>query len=120
MFVPPGQDPSIEQNETVWSFGLGFAVEIPDGWVGLIKDRSSVFNGGFTILSGVIDSDYRGQVIVKFKQHRVPRLGRSVLLAVSQSIAQLVVVPHWCKPIEVVDALTPTVRATGGFGSTGR
>lgn len=120
LFVPPGQDPETEQFETVWSFGLGFAVEIPDGWVGLIKDRSSVFGGGFTVLSGVIDSDYRGEVIVKLKQNRVPGLGRSVILSLSQSIAQLVVVPHWCKPIEVTDHLEPTARGTGGFGSTGR
>lgn len=51
-----------------WDYKLGFAIEIPTGYVGLLFPRSSVYKTGFSMCNcvGVIDSDYRGEVSAKF------------------------------------------------------
>ncbi len=91
----------------------GVAFEIPEGWVGIIKDRSSVAfaERGYTV-AGVIDSSYRGTVRVLFD--------REVSVEDGERIAQLVIVPHFSGQVTVVDELTETERGAGRFGSTGR
>jgi dUTP pyrophosphatase len=90
----------------------GVAVEIPLGWVGLIRDRSGVAlaGRGFTV-AGVIDSSYRGEVKVLFD--------REVQVADGERIAQMVIVPHFAGEVAVVEALSATARGADGFGSTG-
>jgi len=90
----------------------GIAVAIPDGWVGIIKDRSGVaLSGrGFTV-AGVIDSSYRGEVKIVFD--------RDIKVADGERIAQLVVVPHFSGDVVEMDSLSDTSRGDRGFGSTG-
>lgn len=96
----------------------GLALEIPAGWEGQVRPRSGLAHRhGLTLLNspGTIDSDYRGEVKVL-----LINLGeREVRLERGQRLAQLVIAP--CPRVELVEVemLAPSVRGTGGFGSTG-
>ena len=96
----------------------GLHLEIPPGFVGLVKDRSSVAAAGVHTVAGVIDSAYRGELKVL-----IVNLGGSAYqVGEGQKIAQLLVVPAYTVAIEVVDSLadlTNSQRGAGGFGSTG-
>nr|DAP18011.1 MAG TPA: dUTPase [Caudoviricetes sp.] len=97
----------------------GLSFEIPKGYVGLIYIRSSVGAKLDLVLSnqvGVIDSDYRGEVMLPLRN-----LGRGRRVIESGTrIAQMVITPILSSNIEVVDELTETKRGDGGFGSTGK
>lgn len=96
----------------------GWAVEIPEGHVGLLKERSSLAKQGVYVRAGVIDSDYRGEIMVLLSSGMLREYG-VVTLSPGQRIAQLLVLPcHLAESVEV-PALSDTVRGTGGFGSTG-
>lgn len=93
------------------------AVEIPEGYVGLLFPRSSVYKTAQTMANcvGVIDSDYRGEVSAvmylrePWAQHYL----------VGDRFAQLVIVPQPAFELAECDELTPTERGDGGYGSTG-
>ena len=93
----------------------GIAVEIPEGHVGLIRDRSSYAMKGLGVQAGVVDQDYRGEVIVVMRNHT----GRSIEVMGADRVAQLLVMPVLQTAVEVVDELDDTERGDGGFGSTG-
>ena len=96
----------------------GFAFEIPPGYEGQVRPRSGLALGhGITVANapGTIDSDFRGQV-----QVILVNLGSGPYQIEPQSrIAQLVIAPVVRARLEEADALSPTARGTGGFGSTG-
>ena len=96
----------------------GLHLEIPPGFVGLVKDRSSVAVAGIHTLAGVIDSAYRGELKIL-----VVNLDDSVYqVREGQKIAQLLLVPARTEAVELVDsldALASSERGAGGFGSTG-
>ena len=93
-------------------YKTGVAVEIPEGYVGIIVPRSSTGIKGYTIKNtiGVIDSDYRGEI----KLH--------LFVPVTQKIrvAQMLIMPCPQFNIEFVESLSETERGEGGFGSTGK
>ena len=97
----------------------GLAIEIPVGFAGLIYARSGLaFKRGLAPANkvGVIDSDYRGEVMVALHNHsNVPQLVEPF-----ERIAQLVVTPFLKAEFFVADDLSDTTRGEGGFGSTGR
>lgn len=102
------------------SIGTGVHVEIPHGHVGLLVPRSSWGIKGFKLANtvGVIDSDYRGEIILIRETH--PTKGW-LTIREGDKVAQLVVVPcvtktHQC--LQYSD-LSETARGSGGFGSTG-
>lgn len=103
--------------------GTGVAFEVPDGYAMLVFSRSGHGFKNQTRLAncvGVIDSDYRGEVMVKLVTESYDECGGDDLwIAPGDRIAQacLVQVPR-CK-FEVVEQLTLTERGAGGFGSTG-
>lgn len=96
----------------------GIAVAIPDGYVGLIRDRSSVARDmGLTVLGGVVDPNYRGEVMVLLQNLSPHWQG----IAFRQRIAQLVIVPYFKGTPELVDKLpTNQYRGDQGFGSSGK
>ena len=100
------------------TYGTGIAVEIPEGYVGLIFPRSSIrkYQIELTNSVGVIDSGYRGEIQFTFnKTAGVP----SKRYAVGDRIGQLIIMPYpTVIPIES-DILSDTERGQGGFGSTG-
>ena len=98
--------------------GTGIAVEIPEGYVGLVFIRSGLSKAGVGLTNsvGVIDSDYRGEI--KLSMIYVAGNGGHYIRA-RDRVAQLVVVPAPTFELTEVDALMPTERGAGGFGSTG-
>ncbi|MBE7062896.1 MAG: dUTP diphosphatase [Clostridia bacterium] len=97
----------------------GLAAEIPAGFVGLIYARSGIATKrGLAPANkvGVIDSDYRGEILVSLHNHS----GEVQSIQQSERIAQLVIAPYLAAEFVEADTLEDTVRGAGGFGSTGR
>lgn len=92
---------------------VGISISIPDGYCGLIKDRSSYGVKGDHIYAGVIDSSYRGGLVVVMHS----TYGRKI--SPGDKIAQLLIVPVPKVEIVEVDELDDTERGSNGFGSTG-
>lgn len=101
-------------------YGTGIKMEIPEGYVGLIFPRSSNRETESYLPNsvGVIDSGYRGEIMVSFK-NRLP-LGIDVPYKEGERIAQLIIIPYPKVEFEVVDTLSPSDRGEGGHGSTGK
>lgn len=97
-------------------FRTGVAVAIPEGYVGYIKPRSGLaFRHGIDVLGGVIDSGYRGEILVI-----LINLGQEdFTVSPGDRIAQLVIQPVMAVDFEDVLTLPDSVRGGGGFGSTG-
>ena len=96
----------------------GIAVEIPEGYCGLIFARSGLASKrGLAPANkvGVIDADYRGEVMVALHNHT----DSEAKVDPSERIAQLAIVPFLKAEYEQTDELSSTVRGEGGFGSTG-
>lgn len=98
----------------------GIHVEIPKGWVGLLLPRSSWGSSGWSLANtvGVIDSDYRGEIIVKAVRDATKGW---MAIRPGDRIVQLVVVrcDAAAQKVESLEDLTVTERGDGGFGSTG-
>ena len=97
----------------------GIAIEIPCGYVGLIYARSGLATKrGLAPANkvGVIDSDYRGEIMVALHNHS----GEEQTLCDGERIAQIVFTPYATASFCTVSELDATERGEGGFGSTGR
>lgn len=97
----------------------GIAMEIPQGYVGLIYARSGLSTKrGLAPANkvGVIDADYRGEIMVALYNQS----GATQRVGVGERIAQMVFTRYDMAEFEVVDELDSTERGEGGFGSTGR
>lgn len=92
---------------------LGFALEVPPGWVGLLKGRSGLAWKGHEGHVAAIDSDYRGEVCMLL------HVNDSVNIRHGDRVGQLLIVPAPQYEFRVVDELSETARGKGGFGSTG-
>ena len=96
-------------------YDTGIAIEIPEGYVGLVYPRSSVSKTGHILANsvGVIDSNYRGSVKLRFKT--IPDCKE---YNIGDRVGQLIIAP--CPEIEFVcvDELSETDRGSNGFGST--
>ena len=96
----------------------GIAVEIPEGYCGLIFARSGLASKrGLAPANkvGVIDADYRGEIMVALHNHTETE----ATVDPCERIAQLAIVPFLKAEYELADELSDTVRGEGGFGSTG-
>lgn len=97
----------------------GLAMEVPKGCAGLIYARSSMGSKrGLAPANkvGVIDSDYRGQVMVALHNHSQ----EDQVVNPGERVAQLIITPVFTPGFREVDDLSETDRGSGGFGSTGR
>ena len=95
------------------------AMEIPEGYAGFVFARSGLATKrGLAPANkvGVIDSDYRGEIMVSIYNQS----GEKQIIAKGERIAQLVIMPYIAADFVETDALSETVRGEGGFGSTGR
>ncbi|MBQ2643140.1 MAG: dUTP diphosphatase [Eubacterium sp.] len=109
---------TIQPNETVF-VGTGIAVEIPEGYAGLIYARSGLSCKRDLAPAnkvGVVDADYRGEVTVALHNHGT----EPQTIEKDERIAQMVVAPFLAVEFNEVDELSDTVRGVGGFGSTGK
>lgn len=107
--IPPGETVMIP---------TGIAVAIPRGYVGLVFARSSLgIKRGLAPANkvGVIDADYRGEIMVGLHNHS----SQAQTIAPFERVAQMAIVPFLQVPYEEAESLDETDRGTGGFGSTG-
>ena len=100
-------------------FPKGLSLEIPEGYAGLIYARSGIATKrGLAPANkvGVIDSDYRGEIMVALHNHS----GIAQTIADKERVAQLVITPFLKVEYVETKELTDTDRGAGGFGSTGK
>ena len=110
---------SREWNEELkcWIYGTGIATEIPEGYVGLVFPRSSIIK--YTLAQcnavGVIDSSYRGEIMVSYK------LTSDVekIYNIGDKIAQFIILPYPEVSYTEVESLSETDRGENGHGSSG-
>ena len=96
----------------------GLSMALPEGYAGLIYARSGLASKkGLAPANkvGVVDSDYRGEVMVALHNHS----NKAATIEPNERIAQLVITPSIAAAFSVVDELDVTERGEGGFGSTG-
>lgn len=96
-------------------FDTGVHIEIPTGYVGMVKSKSGLNVKHGITSEGVIDAGYTGSIMVKLYNHS----GCAVEIERGQKISQLVLLPIITPELEEVDSLEATERGNGGFGSTG-
>lgn len=131
-------------------YKTGLAVEIPEGYVGLVFPRSSISKSDLFLTNavGVIDSGYRGEILAKFKpvaffepnddtefdkdkfkacaNTHLPQHGDELVYShaikfnLGERIAQLIIMPYPQIEFEEVVSLTETERGDGGYGSSGK
>jgi dUTP pyrophosphatase len=101
-------------------YGTGLAVEIPDGYVGLIFPRSSNSKTDLYLTNhvGVVDSGYRGEIMFKFRP--INGLLNAKVFQVGDRVGQLIILPYPSIEFDEADELSDSDRGDGGFGSTGK
>ena len=97
-------------------FDTGVHMEIPVGFAGFVKSKSSMHINHSAQSEGVIDSGYTGSIHVKLFNHG----SQAVEIKKGQKISQLVLLPIITPVLCVVKDLEATDRGNGGFGSTGK
>ena len=106
-------------NGELFTYHTDIAVDIPDGYVGLLFPRSSIYKQDLLLTNsvGVLDSGYRGEVMFKFKpicydaNHHYK---------VGDRIGQLIIIPYPDVEFVEADELSDSERGIGGYGSSGR
>jgi dUTP pyrophosphatase len=113
------------------TYGTGLAMEIRDGFVGLVFPRSSIRKTGLQLSNsvGVIDSGYRGEIQASFNkifgserfydETKNTEDSSNEFYKVGDRIAQIIILPYPQIEFEEVQELSDTERGEGGFGSTG-
>jgi dUTP pyrophosphatase len=112
----------ISDTPTQITYGTGLAMEIPDGFMGLIFPRSSIRNTRLQLSNsvGVVDAGYRGELQATFNKIITTIENQKNDYKVGDRICQIIIVPHPIIQIVEVDELSESSRGIGGFGSTGK
>lgn len=105
-----------EKGQYIYNSDL--ALEIPDGYVGLLFPRSSICKKDLEMTNsvGVIDSNYRGPIKSVFN----PTCEDPEIYELGERFAQLIIIPYPKIEFEEVEELSETDRGEGGYGSTGK
>jgi dUTP pyrophosphatase len=109
---------TIQPHETA-KIGTGIAMEIPEGYFGGVAARSGLSSKeGLRPANcyGIVDSDYRGEIIVAL--HNDSETTRVV--TPQERIGQIIIQPYLNVEFDEADELSDTARGSGGFGSTGK
>ncbi len=117
LYAANDSDIKIKKGQTVF-IKTGIAMQIPEGYVGLIYARSGLATKmGLAPANkvGVIDSDYRGEIMVALHNHGE----NDATVKKGERIAQIVIAPYLTADFEEGE-LDSTERGEGGFGSTGK
>ena len=109
---------SLVKSEVFYEYGTDIAVEIPEGYVGLLFPRSSISKTKQILANhvGVVDSGYRGEIKFRFKKLA---WDNGEVYNVGDKIGQLIIIPYPTIELEEVSELSETVRNSDGFGSSG-
>ena len=98
-------------------FHTGVHVELPPGTAGLLVSKSGLNVKNDITGTGLIDSSYRGEIVVKLQNDGY----NDYMVKAGDKLIQMLVVPLWSDPrIEIVDELSEGERGDAGFGSSGR
>lgn len=102
-------------SQDIITYKTGLAIEIPEGHVGLLFPRSSIYKQDLSLTNsvGVIDSGYRGEIMLKFRKSNYKEY------EVGDRVGQLIIVPYPQIEFEEVEELSDTERGDGGYGSSG-
>lgn len=108
----------IADGDSYITYGTGIALEIPDGFVGLVFPRSSIRKKDLMMSNsvGVIDAGYRGEIQVTFTKMQDEY---NVQYSIGDRIAQIIILPHPQITFVETNELSDTERGTGGHGSSG-
>ena len=100
------------------TYHTGLAIEIPEGYVGLLFPRSSVYKTGQQLSNsvGVIDSGYRGEIMMKFTRDLE---SEENAYKPGDRIGQIMILPYPQVEFQEVEEIEKSDRGEGGFGSTG-
>jgi dUTP pyrophosphatase len=111
----------ISETYTQITYGLGIALEIPNGFVGLVFPRSSIRKTRLQLSNsvGVIDSGYRGELQATFNKITTTLENQKNDYKVGDRVAQIMIIPYPSIDFQEVEYLSNTQRGEGGFGSTG-
>jgi dUTP pyrophosphatase len=103
-------------------YGTGLAIEIPEGYMGLIFPRSSISKINMSLANsvGVVDASYRGEILLRFRRNTLRDKDINNEYQVGDRVGQLIILPYPKIKLIEVDNLTDTDRGDGGFGSTGK
>ena len=118
LYALPGENITVEPHKTLL-IHTGIAMESPEGYCGLIFARSGLATKrGLAPANkvGVIDADYRGEIMVALHNHS----DEPVAVEGGERVAQLAIVPFLKAEFTEVSELSDTLRGEGGFGSTGK
>ena len=109
---------SIHQDYGYYEYNTGLAFEIPEGYVGYVFPRSSISKYSLNLCNavGVIDSGYRGPVMLRFNRDNN---SSNVEYLPGDKVGQLVIMPVPTIELTEVEELSTTERGAGGFGSSG-
>ena len=100
-----------------YCFKTGFAMAVPEGYVGLVWDRSGLaLKEGLTCLAGVVDSGYRGEVGVV----TLNTSDKDIKIEKGDRVAQMLIQPIEICDIIEADKLSESERGKGGFGASGK
>ena len=102
-------------------YNTGIAVEIPEGYVGLLFPRSSVSKTDLILANcvGVVDSGYRGEITFRYKFKKEAFFASLKRYQEGDRIGQLVIMPYPKIQLEEIGELAESERGVGGYGSTG-
>lgn len=105
------------ENNSMVTYGTGLAIEIPEGYVGLLFPRSSVCKTSLNLSNsvGVIDSGYRGEIMLKYRY-----LEEGMVYDLNDRVGQLIIMPYPTIKFEEVGELEDTERGNGAYGSSGK
>ena len=109
---------SVSFDKGLFSYGTGLAIEIPENHVGILVPRSSLSNYDLSLTNsiGILDSNFRGEILLKFRSTReFPKI-----FIVGERIGQLMILPIPTIDFVEVQELSETNRGSKGFGSSGR
>jgi dUTP pyrophosphatase len=109
---------SLVKNEIFYEYETDIAVEIPEGYVGLLFPRSSISKTKQILANsiGVVDSGYRGSLRLRFKKLD---WDNGEVYGIGDKVGQLVIIPYPTIELEEVNELSETNRGENGFGSSG-
>jgi len=112
---------SVKETDMYVEYGTGLAFELPEGFVGLLFQRSSVskYNLSLANAVGVLDSGYRGEVSFRFKKtyQSPPYIHKRY--EIGDKIGQIMIIPYPKVEFTVTEQLLDSERGTGGYGSSG-
>lgn len=109
-----------DYDNNIVTYGTGIAVEIPEGYVGLVFPRSSICKKTLFMTNsvGVIDSGYRGEILVTFRFDEF--FANTNAYNIGDRIAQLIIIPIPKLKFVQSSELSVSDRGEGGYGSTGK